>query len=163
MLSKTVRLLLIADIIWFFGEGLLGPLFAIFAGRIGGDILEITWAWSAYLIVCGLLILYFGKISDKINKKKLMFYGYLLNAVLTFSYLLVNSPIQLLLVQAGLGVAAAMATPTWDALYSENQNRKKDGLTWGLADGGAQFFSGIAVILGGLIITFFSFNVLFII
>src|SRR3989338_7255426 len=99
MLSKTVRLLLIADIIWFFGEGLLGPLFAVFAGRIGGDILEITWAWAAYLVVCGLLIMIIGKMSDKINKKKLVFYGYVLNAILTFGYLFVQNPMQLLMVQ----------------------------------------------------------------
>ena len=37
-LSKHGRILLIADNLWYFGEGMLGPLFAIFAQKIGGDI-----------------------------------------------------------------------------------------------------------------------------
>ncbi len=157
-----VRALLIADIIWFFGEGLFGPLFAVFAGRIGGDILEISWAWAAYLIVCGVLIMFIGKFSDKLNKRKLMFAGYVLNAILTFGYLLVDSPMKLLFMQAGLGIAAAMATPTWDALYAQYEDKRKAGLTWGLADGASQLFTGIAVVLGGIIVTFFSFDALFI-
>jgi len=162
MFNRRTRALLFADITWFFGEGMLGPLFAVFAQRIGGDILDITWAWAVYLIVTGLLIVFIGKISDKVNKNKLVFYGYILNAVFTFSYLLVDSPARLLAVQAGLGVAAAMATPTWNALYAKYEDKKKDGLLWGLADGMSQLFTGIAIIIGGLIVVHYSFDALFI-
>lgn len=163
MLGRKTKALLSADVTWFFGEGLLGPLFAVFTERVGGDILNITWAWATYLIVTGLLIVLIGKISDKINKKKLVFYGYVLNAIFTFGYLLVGNPFQLLMLQVGLGIAAAMATPTWDALYSEYENKKKDGFTWGLADGISQLFTGIAVIIGGLVVVYFSFTALFVI
>lgn len=163
MLNKKVRALLFADVTWFFGEGMLGPLFAVFTQRIGGNILNITSAWATYLIVTGLLIILIGKVSDKINKKKLVFWGYVLNAILTFCYLLVSNPIQLLILQAGLGVAAAMATPTWDALYSECENKKKDGYTWGLADGASQLFTGLAIVIGGFIVIYLSFPILFII
>jgi len=43
-LSKTTRILLIADMLWIFGEGMLGPFFAVFTQRIGGDPLEIAGA-----------------------------------------------------------------------------------------------------------------------
>lgn len=160
--NKVIKALLFADIIWFFGEGMLGPLFAIFAERIGGDILEITGAWATYLIVSGILIVFVGRISDKINKRKLVFYGYILNALLTFGYLLVDTPLKLLFIQAGLGLAAALATPTWDALYSEHGTKTKDGTEWGLADGVSQLFTGIAIIIGGFVVTYLSFTTLFI-
>jgi len=164
MLNKKTKVLLKADVAWFFGEGLLGPLFAVFTERVGGDILNITWAWATYLIVTGLLITIIGKVSDKIiNKRKLVFYGYVLNAILTFGYLLIDNPYSLLLLQAGLGVAAAMATPTWDALYSEYEDKKKDGFIWGLADGISQIFTGLAIIIGGFVVVYFSFTALFII
>jgi predicted MFS family arabinose efflux permease len=164
MLNKRVRALLFADITWFFGEGMLGPLFAVFTERIGGDILNITSAWAAYLIVSGLLIIAIGKFSDhKLNKKQLLFWGFVLNAILTFCYLFVKTPFQLLILQMGLGVANAMATPTWDALYAEYENRKQSGLTWGLADGLSEFCIGLAIIIGGLIVVNFSFEMLFII
>ncbi len=162
MFNRGIRILLFADVVWFFGEGMLGPLFAIFTERIGGDILSITSAWAAYLIVTGVLIVFFGKMSDKINKRKLVFAGYTLNAIITFCYLLVSNPLQLLLVQIGLGTAAAMATPTWDALYSEFQNKRKEGLTWGLSDGISQLSTGVAIIIGGFIVMYSSFTVLFI-
>ncbi len=164
MLNKNTKVLLFADVTWFFGEGMLGPLFAVFTQRIGGDILNIAGAWATYLIVTGLLIVFIGKISDKIvDKEKLVFYGYILNAVLTFGYLLVSNPFQLLMLQAGLGVAAAMATPTWDALYSKYENKETDGFTWGLADGISQLSTGLAIIIGGLVVVYFSFTALFII
>jgi MFS family permease len=163
MLNKYTRALLLADTAWFFGEGMLGPLFAVFTEKVGGDILNITWAWAAYLIVTGIMIMVIGKISDnKISKRKLIFAGYALNAILTFSYLLVDNPLSLLFVQMGLGVAAALATPTWDALYSEQENKKKDGFAWGLADGAQDLAGGIAILAGGFIVVLASFDALFI-
>jgi predicted MFS family arabinose efflux permease len=164
MLNKNIRALLLADTVWFFGEGMLGPLFAVFAQRVGGDVLNIATAWAAYLIVAGILTILIGKISDsKVGKKRLVVLGYILNAVFTFSYLLVDGPYKLLLVEAGLGVAAALATPTWNALFSEYEDRKKDGFAWGLADGASQLFTGIAIIIGGFVVVYLSFNSLFII
>ncbi|EKD25509.1 MAG: hypothetical protein ACD_80C00041G0008 [uncultured bacterium (gcode 4)] len=164
MLNKKTMSLLKADVIWFFGEGMLGPLFVVFTEKIGGDVLNIARAWATYLIITGVFVVILGKLSDKhINKKKLLFRWYVLNAILTFCYLFVDTPHKLLILQAGLGIAAAMATPTWDALYSQYQSKKTNGLTRGLADGLSELFTGIAVIIGWLIITYSSFKILFII
>ncbi len=162
MMNKIEKILLVGSSFWYFGEGMLGPLFAIFAERIGGDILEITWAWATYVLAIGILTLILGKYSDKCNKGKMMILGYGLNAIFTLGYLFVKTPVSLLLVQAGLGLACALATPTWDALYSEHVNRKKEGNAWGLADGLPYLVTGISIIIGGLIVTYYSFNYLFI-
>jgi len=164
MLNPKTRILLWADNLWYFGEGMLGPLFAVFTERIGGDILDISWAWAAYLIATGVFIMIVGKISDKKGmKEKLIISGYILNAIFTFGYLLVNSPLRLLLLQIGLGIATALATPTWDALYAKYEDRKHDGMIWGLSDGQAHLFSGLAIIAGGAVVAFLSFSALFII
>ena len=89
MLNRYTKNLLYGGNIWYFGEGMLGPLFAIFTERIGGSILEISWAWSTYLIMAGLMHIVIGKITDTYdNKEKVMVLGYALNAIFTFSYLL---------------------------------------------------------------------------
>ncbi len=163
-MNKKIKILLYSSNIWMFGYGLLGPLFAVFAERLGGSILDISWAWAIYLIVAGILTIIFGKFSDgNLSKKKLMLLGYILNTIFTFSYLFVSSPLHLLLVQIGIGVAYAMAEPTWDALYTRYQDKKQRGYEWGLAVGGSQIVSGIAVVLGGFIVIYFSFKALFII
>jgi len=164
VLKKKERILLYGSNIWYLGEGMLGPLFAVFAEKVGGDILEITWAWAIYLFVTGLLVMLIGKISDnKISKKKLMVAGYALNAIFTFGYLFVSSTWHLFIVQAGLGMAVALAAPTWESLYAQYEDKKHAGYTWGLADGESRLFTALAIVIGGLIVTFFSFRALFLV
>ena len=94
MLNDRIKILLYGGNLWSLGAGMFGPLFAVFAERIGGDILDISWAWATYLIVTGILIILIGKISDKRNnKEKLMMWGYALNAVFTFGYIFVSNPL----------------------------------------------------------------------
>lgn len=162
-LSRTVKILLMGANIWYFGEGMMGPLFAIFSEKVGGDILDITWAWSTYLVITGLFYILVGKLLNKKEfKTKVMVMGYSLNALLTFAYLLVDSPFSLFLVQAGLGIAEAIGTPAWDALYAKHLDKDLDSYAWGLSTGQSQIVTGIAFGIGGVITHFISFNALFI-
>lgn len=163
-MNRKIKILLYGANLWYLGEGMLGPFLAIFAQRIGGSVLDISWAWAIYLIVQGVLSTFAGKYSDgKISKEKMMTAGYALNAIFTFGYLFVSSPMQLFFIQAGLGVAAAISTPTWNALYAKHEDRKHDGYTWGIASGESEIITGVAIVIGGLIINYYSFFALFII
>src|SRR3989344_4661240 len=156
-LNKKERILLYGSNLWYLGAGMLGPLFAVFTEQIGGDVLDISWAWATYLIIAGVLYIWVGKLTvKKYRKAKVMVWGYGLNALSTFSYLLVSEPWHLFFVQIGFGISAALATPTWNALYSEYENKKEDSYDWGLADGEAQIITGLALIIGGFIIPYFS-------
>ncbi len=163
VLNPKEKILLYGGNIWSFGAGMFGPLLAIFTEKIGGSILDIAWAWAIFLIVSGVVYINVGRISDhRIKKEKLMVLGYALNALFTFSYLFVQKPMHLFIVQAGLGIASATASPTWMALYAKYEDKKHAGFTWGLAGGEAAILTGIAVIIGGMIVKYISFNVLFI-
>jgi MFS family permease len=164
-LSKITKILLWGANIWYFGEGLLGPLLAVFTEKIGGDILDISWAWAIFLIATGVCYIITGRlINSKSMKTKviLMITGYGLNAVFTFCYLFVSNPEQLFIVQACLGVSEAIGSPTWDSLYAKSLNETNDGYAWGLAGGQSQIVTGIAILIGGSIIYYFSFQLLFI-
>jgi predicted MFS family arabinose efflux permease len=162
-LTRTSRILLAGANIWYFGEGMLGPLFAIYAEKIGGDILDITWAWATYLIITGILYILVGRIlNKKPYKEKVMVMGYGLNALFTFGYLFVDSPVKLFFVQVGLGVAEAIGTPAWDALYAKNTSDDADAYAWGLSSGQSQIVTGVAFAIGGIITHFISFEALFI-
>lgn len=160
-MNRVERILLGGAMFWWFGEGLLGPLFAIFAGEVGGDILDITWAWAIFLFVTGILEIFVGRLADKIGYERLMLAGFALNAFFTFCYLFIDSVTGLFIVQAGLGVALALADPTWDALYAKHENPRKAGYIWGVQHGIETIITGIAVVIGGLILTNFSFDTLF--
>lgn len=162
-MTRSTKLLLLASSLWFFSEGLLGPLFAVFGEQIGGNVLDITAAWAAYLIVSGLAYPVVGRLLNHSRwKYRMIAVGYMLNTILTFAYLLVTNTHQLLLVQLGLGLAEAISTPSWDAFFATQLSETDDTFAWGIASGHTQFISGVAIAVGGLIANFISFRALFI-
>ena len=162
-LNRATKILLIASSLWYFGEGLFGPLFAIYAEKIGGNLLDITWAWAIYLIATGLFYAIVGKLFTHSKfKKHLMVFGYGLNALLTFCYIFVHNTEELFILQIGLGIAEAVSTPIWDSLFASNLDDAENTFHWSLATGHTHFVSGIAIAIGGLIANYVSFHALFI-
>ncbi len=163
MRHKKLKILLWGSNIWYLSVGMLGPLFAVFAQKVGGSVLDITWAWASYLIVSGIGIMVIGRISDYFPRGKEIFLvcGYAINTVFTFAYLFVSNPFELLLVQVGFGLGNTFSTGPWGALYDEHTDGKNDGFIWGAASGQSAISTGVAMILGGLIVTYYSFDLLF--
>lgn len=163
-MNTPLKLLLVASSLWYFSEGLLGPLFAVFSEQVGGDLLDITAAWAAYLIVSGLAYPLVGRLLNGSRWKfRMIAVGYGLNTLFTFAYLLVHDTTSLLLVQVGLGLAEAVSTPSWDAFFASRLAERDDTFAWGIAGGHTQFISGIAILVGGLIANFISFQALFVV
>ena len=162
--KKALKILLVSNNLWSLAEGMFGPLFALFADRMGGSILDVTWAWSGYLVVRGLTSIWVGKLSDRsISKESLVVAGFVLNALLTFGYLSVSDRWGLLLVESGLGFAAALALPTWSSLFARYSGSRKNGWAWGMASGTDDFVTAVGIILGGLVVSKFSFTGLFVV
>lgn len=162
-LSEPERILFWSANLWNFSDGLLGPLFAVFASRIGGDIMDISWAWAIYLAVTGFGMAAVGVIGDKVGHHALSVVGYAFTAVFTFGYLFVESPFDLFIVQAGLGLGLAFSNPTWEALYDRySGSGKNDGYIWGVASAGRSISQAAAILVGAYIVTTFSFDVLFV-
>lgn len=161
-MSKQEKHLLWASNLWYLSEGLLGPLFAVYTQRLGGNILDVSWAWAVYLIVSGFATMYVGKIATtKKRQQRFVLLGYAMTTLLTVIFLFINAPWQLVLVQIGLGFAQALATPTWFALYANVETQSSAGDMWGRMQGQSSMFTAAALIVGGLIATEFGFEVLF--
>jgi MFS family permease len=161
--QNRIAVLVWSSNLWNFADGLLGPLFAVFATKIGGNILDISWAWGVYLLLMGAGVIIVGTLSDKIPKMPILLLGYVLSTLCTFAYLWVDSTQMLFLVQAGLGIATALTNPTHFALLSQNSPEVGQGALWGWADGRDKIAQGLAVFAGGLIVAQSSFSVLFVI
>jgi MFS family permease len=163
-MSRQERILLWSSNLWNIGAGLLGPLFAVFAQQVGGDVLSITWVWGVYMLSMGFFVVVIGKVTDRIrNKARLVLAGYILNALCTFAYLWVDSPSDLFVVQLGLGLAIALSAPGWNALYDRySGDGRRDGWVWGLSSGYEKMATGVGVIAGGYIVAATSFKTLFI-
>ncbi len=162
-INKIEKYLLLALLSCAFAEGLFGPLYAIYVSELGGDIFDISFAWSSFLIVSGLLTILLGKLSDKHNKHLFLIYGFIITIISTFSYLLVSNPSHLFFVQIGLGIGSALIWPVWDTLYSKYQDKNEEGEEWGFVEGGWNIIAGISLLIGSIIIHHFGFHIIFIV
>lgn len=148
---------------WGFGVGMLGPLYAVFATEVGGNILDLSWVYAIYLVCMGVGVIVVGKIADQIGCEMMLVVGYALSALAAFGYLLVDSMGTLLVVQVLIAIATALSQPTWYALYDKHSgDGVHDSFVWGLSTGLWYIFQGIALIIGGYIVAYHSFDILFI-
>ncbi|MBM3281961.1 MAG: MFS transporter [Candidatus Diapherotrites archaeon] len=161
-MNPRARILLVSSNLWYLAEGLFGPLLAVFAGQVGGNILDISFAWAIFLIVSGLANVFIGRLSDKHSREKILVLGYALNTLVLFGYIFVSNPMQLFIAEAFMGLAAAMASPTWYSLFSQYETKKSSGREWGLVTGQAKIATAAAMIVGGYIVTYLSFTALFV-
>ncbi len=162
-LSEPERILFWSSNLWNFSDGLLGPLFAVFASRIGGDIFEISWAWAIYLAVTGLGMAAVGAMGDRVGHHALSVVGYALTAEITITYLIVQIPNDIFIVLAGLGIGLAFSNPTWEALYDHYSGKGgHDGYVWGIAGAGGRIAQAAAILIGAYVVTKLSFDALFI-
>lgn len=164
-MTKRQKVLFLGSSLWAFSEGLFGPLYVLFTEHLGGSLLDVSWAWAIYLIMTGVLTVVIGRISDKkwFKKSNAMYFGYVLNAFCTFAYLFIRTPSQLFFVEALNGLASALVEPNWHSLFARYEDKLKSGSAWGWVDGQAQVLSGIAVLIGGMIVKYFSFSALFVV
>jgi DHA1 family bicyclomycin/chloramphenicol resistance-like MFS transporter len=163
-MKTMVKMLLFVAYMWVMADGFFGPLYALFAENIGGDILETAGAWAVFMLVSGVLHLFFGKIADKMNKAKpVMLFGYILAAVGSFGYIFIIDTVGLFIIQIILGVANAMSSSTWDGIYSRSINKGNAVSMWSYVEGGYAIITGIANMLGGIIVAIFSWTALFIV
>jgi len=71
----------------------------------------LQWVSGAYSVAFGGLMLLFGAVADRVGRRRIMFVGLTLLAVVSISTVFVTSVEQLIAVRALMGVAAAMTTP----------------------------------------------------
>ena len=63
-IQKGVKILLISDFFAALGVGMIGPIYAIFVEEIGGDILDASWAYFAFMTASGVALYIMGLIEN---------------------------------------------------------------------------------------------------
>lgn len=162
--NKSLRLLLITNGIILLAAAMLGPIYALFVEKIGGDLLDAGLTGGIFALAAGTTTLIAGRYADKIKRSKIiMVIGYLFISGGFFLYTAVNSIWFLFIVQIIIGFGEAIYSPVFDALYSKHITKTKAGREWGTWEAMNYFTIAIGAAVGALIVTVFSFNVLFVI
>ena len=160
-MKKGYKILLSASLLANFGDNLIGPFYAVFVEKIGGNILDIGFTVTVFSICTGILIIIVGKISDKINKELITIFGYGFYALGSLLYLIISSPWQLFILQIIFALGTACLVAPLSALFAKYIQKGKEGAQWGL-EGGSSFLAiGAASFVGTLVINQWGFAILF--
>lgn len=160
-MHQILKILISSSIFYNFTAGMLGPIYALFAKEIGGDILVASSAIAVYSAIIGVLILIFGRFEDRLDKKKVFIIGRAINVVGIAGYLFVSSPTDLFMVQIILGVSIAMMNPTFESMYSRGLRKGHEAYEWSVWEGSIQMAYAGAAMVGGLVASLFGFKALF--
>ena len=163
-MKRGIKILLLSDTWATLALGMIGPIYAIFVEEIGGDILDASWAYFAFMITSGLMMYAISHWEDKFkNKERLITAGYVLTALGCVSYYFVHSQSMLVFTQVILGLAEAIQVPAYDALYSKLLDHGKEASEWGDWEAMRYIVTAIAALIGGYLATIAGFRSLFIV
>jgi len=162
--NKALRILLSTNAMILTAAAMLGPIYALFVEKVGGDLMDASIAGGIFALVAGLTTLVSGKYSDRIKENELIIVlGYSIMGLGFLLYFWVNSIIFLFIVQAIIGLGGAIYSPAFDAVYSKHLNKHRLGTQWGAWESMNYFTAAVGAILGGGLVTLFGFKTLFII
>ncbi len=162
-LNPVIRWLIIGDVIYYAGAGLLGPIFALFiVDFIEGGTIEVAGiAIAVYLITKSIFQIPAAMIIDKVCGDKddfwFMFFSLFVAALAPLAYLFVSNPIELYMVQFVLGIALAFNFPSFLALFTKYISQSKEATSWSMYYTLIDLFSAISAALGGIMAAFFGF------
>jgi len=88
--------------------------------------------------------------------------GYLLASIAYFFYIFISSPVQLLIAQAILGLAAAVRVPAYDVFLSKHA-LKHPLLAWGYWNATVYLVSAFSAVVGAALATAFGFRTMLVI
>lgn len=154
------HLLIYAYAASIFASGILTPIYAFFVQKIGGGILETCSAVAIFSIITGIVTLLIYKTTwSRTYQKECLLIGWCLWLISVCMYCCISSLTILFISQILNGLGNALSTSAYDAEYSEQTANDLAG-GWSIFEGVTNIFSGIAALMGGLIVSNYGFQVL---
>jgi len=167
-MNRVVRYLILSDLVFYAGWGLITPIFAIFIiEKIhGGDPIVVGLATSIYWILMSILRIPFGVFLDTKKGEKddyaFTVTGLLIASLVPFGYLYATYPWHLYILQTIYGTGMAMSLAGWSAIFTRNIDKGHESTEWGLSATSYSIGTGAAGIIGGYAVEKFGFNPVFI-
>jgi DHA1 family multidrug resistance protein-like MFS transporter len=163
--NKALLSLLLSNSAILISLGMLVPIYALFVEQVGGSALSAGLTGGALAFASAIAALLSGKIIDKVPHDKTRYFlvlGWSLIGASALLYLLVDNIAALFLVQILFGFVKTISSPAFDTLYARHLDKSSAGQEYGIWE--ASFFvtAGIGSVLGGLIVTQFGFDGIFI-
>ncbi|HNY36279.1 MAG TPA: MFS transporter [Candidatus Pacearchaeota archaeon] len=165
--NKIVKYLILADIAFWTGWGLVSPVFAIFiVEKIqGGTALVVGTATAVYWFFRSLLVLPSGRLLDKYAGEKddylFLVAGNFISTLVLFGYIFAIYPWHIYVLQAFYGIGIAMGLSGWRAIFTRNIDKGKEASEWALDDTSLSLGTAAAGIITGVLVTKMGYTITF--
>lgn len=165
--NRVIRFLVLADLLFWGGWGLVSPIFALFAVARVADatVFTVGLAVGIYFVVKSLVQMPVASYLDRTPGEKDDFYALILSLILggfaAMAFLTVKSVEGLFLVSALQGVAFGLYTPSWLAIFSRHLDPDHNAFDWALDSTTVGFAYGASAVVGGGIAGAFGFTATF--
>ncbi|MCX6817237.1 MAG: MFS transporter [Candidatus Aenigmarchaeota archaeon] len=134
-MNRTIKLLMIADIFFLTGFGLISPILAIYIkdNLAGGTIFTAGLASALFLVTKSAIQLPFSKYVDKSDDKvRLLVIGTVVASTVPFIYIFADNIIYVYVAEIVAGIGAGFSFPTWLGLWSTNLDKGHESYEWSL-------------------------------
>ncbi|MFZ3054583.1 MAG: MFS transporter [Minisyncoccales bacterium] len=166
--NKIVKYLILADIAFWTGWGLITPIFAIFIVDkvVGGNALVVGIATAVYWLLRSMLVFPFGVMLDKYKGERddylFMVIGNLIIAITLFGYVFATLPWHVYLFQGFCGIGMAMSLAGWRAIFTKNIDKGREATEWSLDDTMLSIGTAAAGVMAGWMVLEFGYDATFI-
>ena len=167
-INRIVKYLILSDLVFYAGWGLITPIFAIFIVQKiqGGNALVAGLSSAIYLILMSALRVPFGMFLDSRPSERddywFLTVGLFITALLPFGFIFAEFPWHIYCLQVVHAIAMAMSLSAWPAIFTRHIDKGKESTEWGLDATSVGLGAGISGAIGGWAVTQFGFNPVFI-
>jgi MFS family permease len=167
-INRIVKYLILADLAFWTGWGLVTPVFAIFiVEKLGGTAFVVGIAVAVYWITKSLLEYPAGLFLDhhKGDGDDYLFLvcGALLASLIPVFYIFVKDIWNIYVLQLFYGVGMAASISGWRAIFTRNIDKGHEAADWSLDDAVLGFGTGVSGFVSGYLVYKFGFEPSFVI
>ncbi len=158
MRKKIFISLFIATLIAMLSLGIITPILPLYAKSMNATGLEIGLIFSGFALSRGIFAPIIGQFSDQHGRKNLIIIGLILFIILSFCFILADSPIALTVIRIVQGFSTVLVTPVAQSYIGDITPVGKEGKYMNLFF--LSFFGGQALgpYLGGYLTDSFNIN-----
>lgn len=157
---KNYRIFITSNSFMSFAFGLLRPFYVIFIEKLGG--IEILGLGMGIMMIFYSLSGYFaGKYSDIFGRKNFLVGSGVILSIVIFSYTLISSVLQLIILQIIDGIAGSVYQTMEMSFLGDITKRESRGKYIGLYHTLLGMASGIAMIIAGFIVAKIGLKIIF--
>ncbi len=162
--NRVIKYLILSDLAFWTGWGLLTPIFAIFiVERIeGGNAFVVGIASAIFWITRSLLRVPLGVFLDTCPSEKddylSLVAGLFITALIPFGFIFIRTPLSLYVLQGFHGLGLAMSLSGWTAIFTRHIDKGREATEWSLNATSLGLGTGAAGAIGGWAVTRLGFT-----